>query len=101
MLVVLWYYTTPSAHIIIAPFLAIRPLSFYLIHFGWDKMTNLISIIMPAFAVEKHITYFERAIEGIVNQTHKDWELIIACDGGFKTTIAAVQDVLDKYKDGR
>lgn len=56
---------------------------------------------MPAFAVEKHITFFEKAIDGIINQTYTNWELIIACDGGFKTTIDTVLDVLKKRNDKR
>jgi glycosyltransferase involved in cell wall biosynthesis len=64
-------------------------------------MSELISIIMPVFAVEKHITFFEKALEGIINQTYINWELIIACDGGFKTTVDAVNAVVKKYNDKR
>ena len=41
---------------------------------------------MPVFAVEEHIAFFKMATDGIINQTYKDWELIIVCDGGFKKT---------------
>ena len=64
-------------------------------------MPNLISIIMPAFAVEKHLVHFEKAIECIIKQTYTNWELLIVCDGGFKTTIDMVLQTINKYKDKR
>jgi len=56
---------------------------------------------MPAFAVEKHLVHFEKAIDGIVKQTYTNWELLIICDGGYKTTIDVVLSIVSSYKDKR
>ena len=64
-------------------------------------MSALISIIMPAFAVEKHLELFKQAINGIINQTYKNWELLITCDGGNPITIKSIIDIVGKHKDKR
>ena len=38
---------------------------------------ELVSIIMPAYNVEK---YIRQSIESVINQTYKDWELLIMDD---------------------
>ena len=40
-----------------------------------------LSIIMPVYNVENHIYLFKKAISGIINQSYKDYELLIGCDG--------------------
>lgn len=64
-------------------------------------MNDLISIIMPAFAVEKHATYFSQAISGIMGQTYTHWELIIACDGGSKQTIDVMLKTISTLNNGK
>lgn len=64
-------------------------------------MSDLISIIMPVFDVEKHLGLFKKAIDSIIKQTYKNWELLIVCDGDFKTTINYVMNVIKKHNDKR
>jgi glycosyltransferase involved in cell wall biosynthesis len=54
----------------------------------------LVSILMPAYNAEK---YIGTAIEGILNQTFTDFELIIVNDGSKDCT----KDVILSYKDER
>ncbi len=42
-----------------------------------QKKTPFFSIVMPVYGVEKYIS---KAIESILDQTHKDWELIVVDD---------------------
>ena len=55
-----------------------------------------VSVIIPAYNCEKVVG---EAIEGILNQTFKDWELIICDDASTDSTVS----VLEKYEqlDGR
>lgn len=55
-----------------------------------------VSIIMPVYNKEK---YIERAIQSIVNQTFKDWELIIVDDGSKDNSLSVCKKYLcDKIK---
>ena len=68
----------------------------------WSGRTkDLISVIMPAFDIRSHITCFRNAVDGIINQTYKQWELLIICDGYFKNTINNVCKVVKTYNDPR
>ena len=49
----------------------------------------IVSIIMPSYNSEKHI--FE-AIESVINQDFKDWELLIADDGSKDSTLEIALD---------
>lgn len=49
-----------------------------------------VSIIMAAYNAEKHI---EIAIESVLNQTYKNWELLIVNDGSIDKT----KDIIQKY----
>lgn len=62
-------------------------------------MDKKISIIMPAFRLRQHINFFRQAIEGILNQTYSNWELIIICDGGYKSDIETVKSELAEHKN--
>lgn len=53
-----------------------------------------VSIIMPAYNAEKTIA---ESIQSVLNQTFRDWELIIINDGSVDKTSAIVQN----YKDPR
>ncbi len=53
-------------------------------------MSQVVSIIMPAYNAERFIA---EAIESVLNQVHKEWELIIVNDGSTDGTT----DVVQKY----
>jgi glycosyltransferase involved in cell wall biosynthesis len=57
------------------------------------KETPLISIVMPAFNVEK---YIKKAVESIINQTYNNWELIIIDDGSTDNTVQIIKSFTDK-----
>ena len=57
-------------------------------------MNELISIVMPAYNVEKFIS---RAIESILVQTYKNWELIIINDGSTDGTLDLLNDYSSKH----
>lgn len=50
-----------------------------------------ISIIVPVYNVER---YLARCIDSIINQTYKDWELILVNDGSTDKS----QEICDKYR---
>ena len=55
---------------------------------------RLVSIIMPAFNAAE---YLSEAVESVIRQTWKQWELIIINDGSTDNT----GDILDNYTDPR
>lgn len=54
----------------------------------------MISVIMPAYNEEKNI---RKAIESIIQQTNKDYELIIVNDGSEDRTADIVQSLVEQY----
>ena len=54
----------------------------------------LVSVLMPAFNVEK---YIESAIESILDQSYLNFELIILDDGSIDQT----RKLIDQYSDSR
>ena len=54
----------------------------------------MISIVMPAYNVEKYIV---EAIDSIIAQTYKDWELIVVDDCSKDATCEIVERYVDKY----
>ena len=53
---------------------------------------DLVSIIMPAYNAEK---YIEEAIESVLKQTYRNWELIIVND----CSIDATEQIVKKYQE--
>jgi glycosyltransferase involved in cell wall biosynthesis len=56
-------------------------------------MQGLVSIIMPAYNVEK---YIGAAIESVINQTYANWELIIINDGSTDGTANVAKKMAEK-----
>ena len=56
--------------------------------------TPLVSVLMPAFNAEQHIT---QAIESILEQNYPHFELLILNDGSSDRT----QQIIDQFDDGR
>jgi len=69
-----------------------------------DLNKNKFSIIMPSFlgeykqAASNREHKLKRAIESVINQTFKDWELIIISDGCDKTVEIAKEYLSEKIK---
>ena len=53
-------------------------------------MTNLVSIIVPAYNVER---YLEKCLESLVSQSYKNLEIIVVNDGSTDST----QSIIDSY----
>lgn len=53
-----------------------------------------VSVLMPVFNAEK---YLRKAIDSIISQTEKNWELIIVDDGSTDNSF----DIVSSYKDER
>lgn len=58
------------------------------------KKNVVVSIIMPAYNAEKFIN---EAVDSVLSQTYKDWELIIINDASSDNT----GEIVDKYDDNR
>ena len=58
-----------------------------------SKFNNLVSIIMPAYNVEKHIA---SSISSVLNQSYNNWELIIINDGSTDETEQTIKLFKDK-----
>lgn len=55
---------------------------------------DLVSVIMPTYNSEKFI---KKAIDSVINQTYKKWELIIVDDNSSDNTEIIVKEYCDKY----
>ncbi len=55
----------------------------------------MISLILPIYNVEK---YLRECLESILNQSYRDYELIIINDGSTDGSIKIIEDYIDKFK---
>ncbi|WKV07997.1 glycosyltransferase family 2 protein [Thermoanaerobacterium sp. CMT5567-10] len=53
----------------------------------------LVSIIMPTYNCEK---YIEQAINSVINQTYKEWELLVIDDGSEDNTVEIIKELSKK-----
>jgi alpha-1,3-rhamnosyltransferase len=59
------------------------------------KNMPLVSVVVPCYNHEK---YVKETIEGIVNQTYENIELIVIDDGSTDNSVQVIQELANKYK---
>lgn len=57
------------------------------------EITPVLSVIMPCY---NQAQYIEEAIESVINQTYRNWELIIIDDGSTDNSF----EIAEKYASG-
>lgn len=62
------------------------------------NLKQLVSIILPTFNREK---YLNRSINSVLNQTYKNWELLIIDDGSSDNTLSLVKNYLNQFSNFR
>ena len=58
-------------------------------------MSNLVSVIMPYYRKRK---YIKKAVNSVINQSYKKWELIIVYDDSDREDLDYLKDIIKKYK---
>ncbi len=58
----------------------------------------LVSIILPTYNRAK---YLNRSMDSVLNQTHKNWELLIVDDGSNDATLQLVKNYLNQFSNIR
>jgi glycosyltransferase involved in cell wall biosynthesis len=59
------------------------------------EKTPLVSVIIPSYNHEKYIS---QCIESIINQTYKNYELIVIDDGSCDNSVILLEELCKKYK---
>lgn len=59
---------------------------------------SLLSIVLPTYNREN---YLKRSIDSVLNQTYKNWELLIIDDGSSDETLSLVKSYLNKFSNIR
>jgi teichuronic acid biosynthesis glycosyltransferase TuaG len=58
-------------------------------------MSNLVSVIMPYYRKRK---YIKKAVNSVINQSYKKWELIIVYDDSDREDLDYLKDIIKKHK---
>ena len=61
-------------------------------------MATLITIAIPIYNAEQYLAF---AIQSVINQTYKDWELLLMCDGSTDNSTAIANELLVKMSVSR
>ena len=64
----------------------------------YDKYNPVVSIVMPTY---NRVSYLKRSIESVLNQSYKEWELIIVDDGSDDNSFQLINQYLMKYSNIR
>ena len=56
-----------------------------------DRDIPIVTIVMPTYNAERFV---EKSIESIINQTFKEWELIITDDNSKDSTLDIIEDII-------
>ncbi|NER01407.1 MAG: glycosyltransferase [Okeania sp. SIO3C4] len=64
--------------------------------FANKPQNYLVSVVMPAYNREKTIV---SALESVISQSYKNWELIIVNDGSIDDTVQVVKEFIKQYSD--
>lgn len=56
-------------------------------------MATLITIAIPIYNAEQYLAF---AIQSVINQTYKDWELLLMCDGSTDNSTAIANEFAGK-----
>jgi len=64
----------------------------------YKSYAPIVSVIMPTFNREK---YLHRSINSVINQTFKEWELIIVDDGSSDSSFNVINDFIGSYENIR
>ena len=54
-------------------------------------MSNLVSVIMPYYRKRK---YIKKAVNSVINQSYKKWELIIVYDDSDRKDLDYLKDII-------
>ena len=56
----------------------------------------MVSVVIPAYNVEK---YIKKCIESVIEQTHKDIEIIVVDDGSTDSTGKICHELKERYRN--
>ncbi len=64
----------------------------------YKSFEPVVSIVLPTY---NRASLIERAIKSVIDQTIKDWELIVVDDGSTDNTFETVEEYISKYENIR
>ena len=60
---------------------------------GKDMRETLVTIAIPIYNAEEYLAF---AIQSVINQTYKDWVLLLMCDGSTDRSTAIANEFAKK-----